>query len=120
MEEGKNTSPKTPSPKRRRGIVAAGVCAVVLVAAIGGMLVWHEQPSFCSTVCHTPMDSYVESYYNTDGTSLANAHQKAGKDCLTCHVPSLGEQITEGMNWVSGNYAYDEESAHLVSRSDSV
>ena len=118
MEEEKGASPKAASPKRRRGIVAACVCVVVLVAAVGGFMAWHEQPSFCSTVCHTPMDSYVESYYNTDGTSLANAHAKAGKDCLTCHTPELGEQITEGLNWVSGNYAYDEESQHLVSRGE--
>ncbi len=118
MEEEKTASPKTASPKRRRGIITACVCAAVLVAAVGGFMVWHEQPSFCSTVCHTPMNSYVESYYNTDGTSLANAHAKAGKDCLTCHTPELGEQITEGLNWVSGNYAYDEDSQHLVSRGD--
>ena len=118
MEEEKKAAPKAASPKRRRGIITACVCVVVVVAAAGGFMVWHEQPSFCSTVCHTPMNSYVESYYSTDGTSLANAHEKAGKDCLTCHTPELGEQITEGLSWVSGDYAYDEETAHLVSRSD--
>jgi len=25
-------------------------------------------------------------------------------NCLTCHEPSLGEQMTEGMHWVTGNY----------------
>ena len=63
------------------------------------------------------MNAYVESYYNTDGTMLANAHMKAGKDCLTCHEPKIDEQVVEGMHWVTGDYTFDEDTQHLVSRS---
>ena len=57
--------------KSRKGLVALGVAAVVIVAAGTGFWIWHEQPSFCNAVCHTPMDSYVEAYYCLLYTSLA-------------------------------------------------
>ncbi|MEG0621206.1 MAG: salivary glue protein Sgs-3, partial [Raoultibacter sp.] len=34
-------------------IVVGVVVAVLVVAGIGGFI-WHEQPSFCSAICHTP------------------------------------------------------------------
>lgn len=46
----------TPSPKRGRRKVTAVVAtvAVVLVAAGAGFMVWHDSPSFCNAICHTP------------------------------------------------------------------
>ena len=78
--------------KSRKGLVALGVAAVVIVAAGTGFWIWHEQPSFCNAVCHTPMDSYVEAYYADDATLLATSHRVADVSCLDCHVPTLGEQ----------------------------
>ena len=53
-----------PSPKRKvkRGWIVAGVVAAVIVVAGVGFWVWHETPGFCDSVCHSPMDSYVETY----------------------------------------------------------
>lgn len=79
--------------KSRKGLVALGVAAVVIVAAGTGFWIWHEQPSFCNAVCHTPMDSYVEAYYADDATLLATSHRVADVSCLDCHVPTLGEQL---------------------------
>ena len=48
-----------PSKKRktdRRWPIVAAVVAVVVAVASGGFWVWHEQPSFCNAICHTPMD----------------------------------------------------------------
>ena len=119
-ESAAEPAAKAAAPKRRRGVVVVCVCVAVLLAAGIGFMVWHEQPSFCSTVCHTPMSTYVESYYSTDGTTLASTHAKAGKTCLTCHTPKLSEQLTEGASWISGNYAYDSATDKLISRSGEI
>lgn len=110
------------APKKKKGKkwpIVVGVVVVVLIAAGAGFWVWHEQPSFCNAICHTPMDPYLPTYEAepgqpaTDkwGNEVENAsgmmaplHRVAGEDCLSCHVPTLGEQMTEGMNWISGNY----------------
>ena len=54
----------SPAPKRRgrRTAVVAAVVAAILVVAGVGMWVWHEQPSFCGAICHTPMDNYLTTY----------------------------------------------------------
>lgn len=91
-------------------MVAAVVAAILVVAGVG-MWVWHEQPSFCGAICHTPMDNYLTTYESdlnspaTDKwgnevadphTMLAAYHGKLGNDCMDCHVPTLSEQIGEG------------------------
>lgn len=50
-----------PAPKkpRRKGWIIAGVVAAVIIVAGAGFWVWHEQPSFCNAICHSPMDYYV-------------------------------------------------------------
>ena len=114
-----------PKKKKKKWPIVVGVVVVVLVAAGAGFWVWHEQPSFCNAICHTPMDPYLETWNNEPGTTgvdkygnevsntdamLVVTHKKsteeggAGTDCLGCHVPTLSEQIQEGMNWMSGNY----------------
>ena len=109
---------KAKMPKKKKFIIV-GVVAVVLVAAGAGFMVWHEQPTFCNAICHTPMDAYVDTYVDgsTDayGNELASDQEKNsmmaymhGKyklaNCLDCHVPTIGEQVTEGMHWITGNY----------------
>ena len=70
------------------------------------------------------MDEYLETYEQEAGTAgvdkwgnevantnamLAVSHKAQGKDCMACHVPTLSEQMSEGMNWVTGNYVYPLE-----------
>lgn len=113
---------------RRRTITLATV-ALVLVIAIVGAIKWHEQPSFCGTICHTPMSSYVDTYeaqLDTETTDkwgnevedsrsmLAPAHAAAGKTCLDCHTPTLSQQMNEGIEWVSGNYDYPLEERSIT------
>ena len=119
-------APKKSSAKKRVGIVC-GVIAVIVAIAGFGMWTWHDDPSFCGTVCHTPMASYLETYDqkpNTAGVDkygnpvsntsamLAVQHGAMGFDCLTCHKATLGQQISEGTAWLAGNYTYplDERS----------
>ena len=119
-EEPAKDAKKARSGKKKWPIVV-GVVAVVLVAAGAGFFVWHEQPSFCNAICHTPMDAYAESYIDGSHDKYGNelteesdkmammayyhGHTTEGEttNCLGCHVPTLGEQITEGMHWVTGS-----------------
>ena len=94
--------------------------AAIIVVAGAGFWVWHEQPSFCNAICHTPMDAYLPTYEAepgqaaTDvwGNEVANAsgmmaavhRAQNGTTCLGCHVPTLSEQIGEGMSWITGSY----------------
>lgn len=111
-----------PAPKakisRNRKITVVSIIAVVLIAAGAGFWVWHEQPSFCNAICHTPMDNYVEGYYSGDETLLSATHEQASVTCMQCHEPKIEEQVTEGIHWVAGSYAFDEESGQLLSRSE--
>ena len=84
-----------------------------------GVGVWHDQPSFCNAICHTPMDGYLTTYEATPGqpakdkwdnevsdasAMMAPLHAKEGVSCVGCHVPTIGEQVSEGLSWISGNY----------------
>ena len=51
-----------PQKKRKKWPVVVGVVVAVLVVAGAGFFVWHEQPSFCNAICHTPMDAYLPTY----------------------------------------------------------
>lgn len=118
-DAGTETGTKKAKMPKKKKFIIVGVVAVVLVAAGAGFMVWHEQPTFCNAICHTPMDAYVETYVDgsTDayGNELASDQEKNsmmaymhGKyklaNCLDCHVPTIGEQVTEGMHWITGNY----------------
>ncbi|MDR0514431.1 MAG: cytochrome c3 family protein [Coriobacteriaceae bacterium] len=117
-----------PKKKKKKWPIVVGVIVVVLIAAGAGFWVWHEQPSFCNAICHVPMDPYNATYdaqagepgvdkWGNDVTNssamMVVVHKDAGEDCLACHVPSIGEQISEGMNWVTGNYLNPLEERDL-------
>lgn len=125
-EEEKKVDGQTAEPaaqkKKKKWPIVVGVVVAVLVVAGAGFWVWHEQPSFCNAICHTPMDAYAESYIDGSHDKYGNelteesdkmammayyhGHTTEGEttNCLGCHVPTLGEQITEGMHWVTGSY----------------
>ena len=124
--------PAAPAPKKKsRKKLAIWSGVAVLVAAAGiGFYVWHNQPSFCDAICHTPMDPYGDTYFqelgapgvdkwgnqvaNTSGM-LCVVHAAEGLGCIDCHVPTLSEQIHEGIEWVTGNYtAYENPTYGLV------
>ena len=141
----------------KRWHITLSVCLVVFVAAGAGMMVWHESPSFCGAICHASMDGYVPTYESEPGTAsvdkwgnevkdasamMAATHRAYGDvTCLDCHKPTLTEQATEGVNFMTGGYTaplsernldnltayenYDDntefclnESCHNMSKSD--
>lgn len=104
---GVQTDEMHPKKKKNGWMVLGIVVAVIVVVGIS-FYVWHEQPSFCNAICHSPMDNYVESYYSGDDGMLASVHAQAGLNCLSCHNPQMTEQISEVCTWVSDGYPLDE------------
>lgn len=110
--EATESASSTAAPKKarpRKGIIAAIVVVVVVAAAGAGFWVWHEQPSFCNAVCHSPMDKYVESYTSNDPGKLVTQHAQAGDGCLDCHEAEITTQVSEVMAWVSDGYPMGED-----------
>lgn len=95
---------------------------LVVVVAIGGIGFWnfHNTPEFCDFLCHNPQDPYNPTYYSepgqpatdkwgnqvADASGMLSATHRAYADanCLSCHEPTLQEQMTEGIEWVTGNF----------------
>jgi hypothetical protein len=115
--DGPESPPKKKMKLGPRILIIVGIVVVVLAGGGGGAYaVFHSNPAFCNFVCHTPMDPYVVSY--EEGTSVnatqtdltaplsVVAHKESHQqlNCLDCHVPTMSEQINEGIKWVSGNY----------------
>lgn len=92
---------KKKKSKKKIGVLVGAVVLVLAIAGIGGAI-WHEQPSFCNAICHSPMDAYVEGYY--EGDDLARIHMEAEISCLDCHESTLAQQVSEGVAWVTGNF----------------
>lgn len=118
-ESVEETAETAPAPKKKKNKLAIVGIVVGVVVVLGvGLWVWHEQPSFCNAICHTPMDAYGATYldgnvdkYGNELTSeqslamMAFAHkEKAGTTCMGCHTPILSQQVGEAMHWITGNY----------------
>ena len=84
QDESKSGGASAKQPPKKKWIVA-GVVAVVLVVACGGMWIWHGQPSFCAAICHTPMDPYLATYEAQPGTVDGSARYR-----WRCVLPEVG------------------------------
>lgn len=102
--ESANTKAKARGKHGKRLAIVLAAVAVVLLAAVVGGLKWHESPSFCNAICHSPMDSYVKGYYSDDAKLLVTAHKAKGYECLDCHKPKLGDQLAEAKAWVTKDF----------------
>lgn len=129
MNDSENKT--TGAPKKKKNKLAIVGVIVVIVAALGvGMWVWHEQPSFCNAICHTPMDPYLPTYEATPGQAATDKWGNEVKDahamlaathradenitCMGCHVPTLGEQVSEAGKWITGNYTVKDNATFGV------
>lgn len=120
------TSDKPAPKKHKKRAMVVTIVVVVLVVAGVGFYQWHNTPQFCAAFCHN-MDQYLATYeepQNTQGVDkygnevsntnamMATLHrhnETTGKSeirCMDCHHAIVGEQVSEGTEWISGNY-YD-------------
>lgn len=117
VETVSEVSEKEPKKKnKKKKWIIAGVVVVVLAVVVAAGLVWHEQPTFCNAICHSPMDKYVETYYSGDEAMLVTSHANADVTCLSCHIPTISQQVSEAMGWISGNYEFDSATGYLALR----
>lgn len=88
--------------KKRRTVTLLALAAPVLLV-VAGVAGWkyHEQPRFCSDMCHI-MGPYFESWQASNYE--ANVHAAAGVTCLDCHKPTLQEQVNELIVHVKGDF----------------
>ena len=92
------------------------------------MWTWHNDPSFCGTVCHDSMSTYVDTFNEMNGrpgtdaygnavtnstAMLAVVHRGKGSNCLSCHVPTLSQQLGEVRETITGSYYYPLEEVGL-------
>ncbi|WP_241155988.1 MULTISPECIES: cytochrome c3 family protein [unclassified Adlercreutzia] len=128
--EAAPAAPNSKAAKRRkRGITIGVICAIVIVAG-AGFWVWHEQPSFCNAICHSPMDPALETYEGKSGESgvdkwgnsvedmgtlmVVQHKESADMVCLDCHVPTIDQQMGEVVHWVGGTYDYPLNECSLT------
>ena len=133
--QAKSEQTGAPKPKKKRNkIIIAGVIVIAVVAAGIGMLVWHEQPSFCSTMCHLEQ-AYVDNYMQEQGTAgydkygqkvsntnamMAVLHRntkataKSEILCVDCHVPNMMELANDGVHLFTGNYTLPRDERDLA------
>ena len=62
-------------------------------------------PTYESEINQPGVDKWGNEVSNSNAM-LAPLHRAAADNatCLTCHVPTLSEQIGEGMSWITGSY----------------
>lgn len=124
-----------PKPKKKRNKpLIVGVIAVIVIAAGIGMFVWHEQPSFCSTLCHIE-SVYVDNYMQEQGVAgrdkyghqvtntnammavlhrETNATAKPELVCVDCHEPNFFELAHDGVSFATGNYPWPRNERDLA------
>ncbi len=127
-EERNDSAPASKLAAKNKKLIVVGIVVAVIVIAGIGFWSWHNTPSFCNAFCHTPMDRYVETYEQQAGQTgvdkwgnevtnssamLVVSHKEEGKNCLSCHVPALSQQLSEVQETLSGDYYYPLEEASL-------
>lgn len=86
--------------KKQKVWMIAGVAIVVIGAAGMGLWNYHEKPQFCAA-CHV-MDPYLASW--EESSLEAHVHAQEDVACLDCHEPTIKQQVTELISFVTHDY----------------
>ena len=107
MSDEKKVNEETTAPKApKRWPIVVAAFAVVIIAVAVAFLHLHEEPRFCSTICHTNMTKYVDGYYSEDPSMTVTAHENADVTCLGCHwsQAKLLDLVHEVVLYVTDSY----------------
>jgi hypothetical protein len=108
---GDGATMEHPARRKKKGWMVFGIIVAVIAIVAIAFTVWHNTPGFCNAICHEPMDTYVETYYEGDPGMLVTQHatDEAGNmECLDCHEARLGEQISEVGSYMDDSFNVDE------------
>ena len=100
------TMKKTKAPKTKVWPIVLSVIFIAVIAFFTAFLHWHEEPSFCSAICHNNMTKYVDGYYSEDDALLVSKHAEADVTCLGCHwsQAKMMDLVHEVVLYVSDSY----------------
>lgn len=109
MKSKDNAAPKQKFWRPKNILIILAVLVVLVVGGGAGVMKASDNPAFC-TLCHN-MQDYYDSYTLTmtsetsgEYTLLAKDHADEGYICHDCHEANIGEQISEGIKFVTGDY----------------
>jgi hypothetical protein len=86
--------------QKRTVFIVVFLMVVVGGAGFSAMEKASDNPSFCAN-CHN-MQPYYDSWH--DSNLLAKKHADAKVNCHDCHVPTITQQVDEGIKYITGNY----------------
>ena len=94
-------------------IIVAVLLIVISIPLMGTIWVkdGRQNPSYCANCHESP---YYNEWIEDNGTfSLANQHSELGISCQTCHDRTLGESISEIVNYTFGNYHFPIDETQI-------
>jgi len=108
MSDEKKVNEETTAAAKqpKRWPIVVSVFAVIIIAVAVAFLHLHEEPRFCSTICHSNMTKYVDGYYSEDPSMTVTKHENAGVTCLGCHwsQAKLLDLVHEVVLYVTDSY----------------
>ena len=85
----------------RKCFIVVGLVMMVGAILFSSSLFMFIRSDSCDLLCHTPMNSYVTSYYDSEGQYLVSQHASAGFSCDQCHIITVFDQFSMSFVWLN-------------------